>query len=105
MAEERPLRGCEECGVVDNHPRVVHPMPADSNAGIPSDEVLDKILSSGKLNAASVKMLMDPTTVVRHHDCCVLAGCPAEPSPCKEIVAAANGKTGDDLLRVIQKEF
>lgn len=103
--EERPLRGCESCGVVDDHPRVVHPMPADSTAGVPTDEVLDRILDDGRLSAAAIRMLMDPVTVVRHHDCCVQAGCPADPSPCAEIVASADGKTGDALVKVIQKEF
>ncbi len=109
--EERPLRGCESCGVVDDHPRVVHPMPATradgepQDAGVPSDEILDRLLEDGRLSAAAIRMLMDPLTVVRHHDCCVQAGCPADPSPCAEIVAAAKGKTGNDLVAVIKKEF
>lgn len=101
MAEDRPLRGCESCGQVDDHPRVVHPMPAESRDGVPTDEVLDKILDDGRLSAAAVKMLMDPVTVVRHHDCCAAAGCPT--GICNEVVAAHDGKTGDALVKSIQK--
>lgn len=102
QVDERPLRGCEVCGAVDDHPRVIHPMPAGSTAGVPTDEVLDRILEDGRLSAAAVKMLMDPLTVVRHHDCCAQAGCPG--GDCPAYVEKHGDVIGDELVRSIQSQ-
>jgi hypothetical protein len=100
MTEVRPKRGCDVCGGVDDHPRVIHPVAPDSPEAILKDDVLDKLLAND-ISGVALRMIQDPTTLVRHHDCCVAAGCPT--GVCNEITTAAGGKTGNDLVKHIQK--
>jgi hypothetical protein len=90
MADDRPVRGCEVCGGVDDHPRHVVGV---AEGGVPSDEIVDKIIANGA-SAASIRMVMDPSTVVRHMDCCAGVGCPD--GSCNTIHAIA---PGDETLR------
>jgi hypothetical protein len=102
MAEEpRPLRGCESCGQVDDHPKSVHYVDPNSPESELRDEVLDRLLENG-ISGTALKELQDRNTIIRHHDCCHEAGCPT--GLCDEVIDKHGTKTGDTLLRSIQKE-
>lgn len=73
MSDDRPLRFCDVCGGLDDHPRHVIALPRDSTEGTPSKEFLDSLDSGAPVSA--VAELMNPTTTVRHMDCCAEQGC------------------------------
>lgn len=106
-----PLRGCEECGGVDDHPRVVHPLPPGDPRAETREEIIDLLIQNG-IPGKMLREIQDPNTVIRHHDCCAAAGCPVsdndgpEAKSCgthlKEV--GGEGKTGDSLRKAIMKE-
>lgn len=75
-AAEHPLRHCDVCRQVDDHPRHVHhadePIPVDRAL---IDTVLDLELPSGD-RGRIVADISDPMTQTRHMDCCRSVGCP-----------------------------
>lgn len=78
IASDRPLRICDVCGGVDDHPR--H-MLAASPGEIPVNQAnLSKVLADESLDpdtkAAVIADIVDTTTQLRHMDCCRLTGCP-----------------------------
>jgi hypothetical protein len=93
----RPLRVCDLCGAVDDHPRHVVAGVVD---GVfrPSAGAVDRVLAEapedrrGELVAA----LLDTASSDRHLDCCRDAGCPD--GSCGRITEGAEGLTGADLL-------
>jgi hypothetical protein len=93
----RPLRVCDLCGGVDDHPRHVIAGQVDG-AFRPSDGALDNVLASAPEDqrAELVRALLDTTSSDRHLDCCREAGCPD--GSCDFVTAGAEGKTGADLL-------
>lgn len=99
MTEEtRPLRMCDTCGGVDDHPRHVFAhAPGD---GVTSTETAGLALrNAGDDEAASVAILaqvMDNTTVMRHMDCCREAGCPD--GTCNIVTKGAEDLKGDALV-------
>lgn len=75
----RPVRVCDVCGGVDNHPR--HVISVD-DATPPSKELVDKIVkNAAKASGASLSDLLsdlyDRTLQLRHMDCCRSVGCPS----------------------------
>lgn len=96
--EDRPVRGCELCGQVDDHPRVVHPFLV--NQDVATDK-RDLLIENG-LRGNLLDEVLDPTSRVAHHDCCSQAGCPT--GVCDQVVAENGGKTGAALLKSITKE-
>lgn len=74
----RPLRICDVCGVVDDHPRHLH------SAGAGEIEVnganLRRVLADDSLDADTkariVEDIVDTTTQLRHPQCCKAVGCP-----------------------------
>ena len=99
--EKRPVRACDVCGQVDDHPRHVIGV---AEGGVPSDDVIDKIIKAGASGAA-IRQVMDPATTIRHMDCCAAAGCPD--GSCNAIHAAAgNDKplTGEKLLKHLNSD-
>lgn len=104
---DRPLRLCDVCGQLDDHPRHVTGLHVDSQEGLPSPEFLAQLdAAAGERHAnglppiptSAVAELMIPTTIVRHHDCCAAQGC----SICSTILGVTGDVTGDELLAVIQ---
>lgn len=89
----RPLRLCDVCGKLDDHPRHVRSV---RDGGVPSKEFIASLADG--LPASAIAQLMDPTTVVRHMDCCAAQGCEI----CVKTEAATGGARGLDLLAVIQ---
>lgn len=94
---DRPLRGCEACGQVDDGPR--HVVAAeDGSAGVPSSEAIRKFVEQG-ISDEALAGVLDPTTRVLHMDCCTQAGCPAEPGKrCGDAERAGSGKQNGALL-------
>ena len=98
MAESgRPLRGCEVCGQVDDAPRHVVAVE-DGSAGVPGPDTLRALVDAG-ISDEGLVAILDPTTSIRHMDCCASVGCPAEPgAQCGDSERAGSGQKNDDLL-------
>lgn len=88
---DRPLRFCDICGGLDDHPRHVKLVPAGTPGAVPADEFLDA-LQPGPPKA--VAQLLDPTTVIRHMDCCSANGC----TTCTATEAHIGGLRGQELI-------
>jgi hypothetical protein len=97
IGDGRPLRVCDLCGGVDDHPRHVI---AGTTRGVfsPSDGALERVLSEAPRDQQTrlVRDLLDTTSSDRHLDCCAAAGCPD--GSCGVMVEGADGKTGADML-------
>lgn len=94
-AEPRRLRLCDVCGGLDDHPRHVTGLPGGATGGAPDQAFLDALPDG--CPAYAIAELLDPTTYVRHMDCCAAQGC----SICKETEAVHGGLRGDALLENI----
>lgn len=95
--EVRKKRLCDVCGVLDDHPRHVLSVGPDFVGAVPSDDFIDSLPDGTP--ARAVAELMDPTTVVRHMDCCAANGCDV----CPSVLAAAGGAhlKGDELVTAL----
>jgi hypothetical protein len=91
---DRPLRFCDVCGGLDDHPRHVIAVPPGTAGAEPAPEFL-----AGLPNApvTAVALLIQPTTLIRHIDCCAAQGCEV----CAATEAATKGKRGEALVKVI----
>jgi hypothetical protein len=78
ISSDRPLRICDVCGGVDDHPR--HVLAAAVGEIPVNQENLSKVLADDSLSpddkAAIVADIVDTTTQLRHMDCCRSVGCP-----------------------------
>lgn len=89
---ERPLRLCELCGELDDHPRHVIDMPASI------DNVTNIVLPAGTPTEAAAQLLNDRAQI-HHHNCGASAGCEV----CAAVVGVVGDKTtGSKLLEKIQ---
>lgn len=101
--EQRPLRVCDECGQIDDHPRARHMLDPDS-VNVPRHHITAvagrRDLDPRVLDDA-ISELLDPVSACRHFDCCAATGC----AFCTATLDAANarGKTGDDVVRAVQR--
>jgi hypothetical protein len=91
---ERPLRLCDVCGQLDDHPR--HVQSARGTAALPSREFLESLGTD--VPATAIAQLMNPNTTVRHLDCCAAEGCPV----CTRTEGITKGARGSKLLKAIQ---
>lgn len=80
MAENdvRPLRICDLCGQVDDHPRHV---VAHAPGSVPVNQPLVAQIKgtrglSPEVKAAVIADIEDTSLELRHMDCCAQAGCP-----------------------------
>lgn len=77
---DRPIRGCDVCGGVDDSPR--HVLAGEPGAaGEPSDAVVDATLDNlknfdGETRRRVLRDIMDTSSQDRHMDCCRSVGCP-----------------------------
>lgn len=97
IGDGRPLRVCDLCGQVDDHPR--HVIAGNvGGAFAPSDGALDNVLAEAPEDQRRelVRALLDTTSSDRHLDCCRDAGCPD--GSCDRVTEGAEGLTGADLL-------
>jgi hypothetical protein len=101
MAEndERPLRFCDVCGQLDDHPRHVVQLVGDATEGTPSDEFLAG-LTMGDAPVYAVKQLVDGTFTCRHMDCCAANGCPT----CQATEAEYGERRGQKLIDHLAEE-
>lgn len=75
MPDERPLRYCDLCGGLDDHPRHVRQLgKTDPDHKLPAG-LLDRIQAAGNVNVPALVQLANPRNLVRHMDCCAAAGC------------------------------
>jgi hypothetical protein len=103
MAEVRPLRMCDACGQVDDHPRHVFGIgPDDGNPT--TAQVAEKARAAADEAGGLARQLIeaqisDTTTRMMHMDCCRDADCPD--GTCDEVTRGAEDKRGDDLVKHI----
>lgn len=76
----RPLRLCDSCLVVDNHPRHVYGTTGRDGDRVTytneaSNEAFGKAETKEEFRVLSIDMA-DDTTQMKHLDCCVADGCP-----------------------------
>lgn len=97
MAEKRPVRMCDACGGVDDHPRHVF-------AFADGDGKSDAAIAAAALRNASeedapaiMAQIQDNSTTMRHMDCCREAGCPD--GTCNTVTAGAEDKRGPALVK------
>lgn len=93
---DRPLRLCDVCGGLDDHPRHVQSIAKSEPDALPSPEFLDSLGTN--VPASAIALLMNPRTRIRHHDCCAANGCVV----CTRTEALNGGARGDELLAAIQ---
>lgn len=93
MADTRPLRLCDVCGQLDNHPR--HVVADPNNESKPTQEFLDSLPDGTP--ASAVALLLDPNTTIRHMDCCAAQGCEV----CQVTEKATGGVRGKKLIDAI----
>lgn len=103
--EQRPLRMCDSCGGVDDHPR--HVFAHADGEGKTSDEVADKALDSAReLGSDQFKEILrqvrDNATIQKHMDCCRNDGCPD--GTCDEVTKGAEDKSGADLVKHLTRK-
>lgn len=70
----RPLRFCDVCGGLDDHPRHVTQFNPDADDGRPDEEWLAGIDLSGA-PVSAVERLVSGNLRERHLDCCASQGC------------------------------
>jgi hypothetical protein len=110
IGDGRPLRVCDSCGAVDDHPRhsPVGAEPGHTATSGPSDAVIARVTAEAPPEELGrlLRDLMDTTTVDKHLDCCVADGCPLpadDPSNCNNRLRGSDGATGADLLAHLAK--
>lgn len=105
-ADKRPMRVCDVCGKIDDHPRVQHMFGATGAPSVRADLMRSVALHDDMTDEerqAALDELADPRSALRHHDCCVESGCPEGTcGPVLELTGG-RGKTGKDLLKVLQQ--
>lgn len=105
MSTVRPLRGCQACGKVDDHPRHVADVLDGSNAAASQEAIRAATAAAMEhgpdVVAAVLPPLLDGATYYRHLDCCAEAGCPD--GSCAAVMRGADGRTGQALVDYIVK--
>lgn len=98
IGEGRPLRVCDLCGQVDDHPR--HVIAGAMRDAFPrvADEVIEQVLANAPEHERGrlLRELLDTASSDRHLDCCREAGCPD--ASCDLVTAGAEHLTGAELL-------
>ena len=95
--EKRPVRICESCGEVDDHPRHVYAQAAGA-APTPS-AVAEKALRNARKEdwATILDQVRDDSVAYKHMDCCASDGCPD--GSCNLVRRGAEDKKGNDLVK------
>lgn len=93
---ERPLRMCDTCGGVDDHPR--HVFAHTPGEGRTSSDVAAAALAATPSDrvAAILDQIRDESTTMRHMDCCRDAGCPD--GTCGRVTSGAEDQRGAALV-------
>lgn len=108
IGDGRPLRVCDICGGVDDHPRHVLTGGTKTDDGIvlfekPGPDIVEKVLTNAPVadRARLVDELLDTNASDRHKDCCREAGCPE--GLCGPQTAGAEELRGGALLAHLMK--
>lgn len=91
----RLQRLCDVCGGYDEHPRHVTSVAPGTEGTVPDNAFLDGLAAG--VGARAIAELMDPSTLVRHMDCCASRGCEI----CLEVTTATGGAHGDALTAAL----
>ena len=108
ISPDRPLRICDVCGGVDDHPR--HALAA-ARGEIPVNQanlakVMDDTALSTEDRARIIADIVDTTTQLRHMECCARVGCPD--GTCNTIPAGLSGTallehiTGEPVASIVE---
>lgn len=106
--DKRPMRGCDACGGVDDHPRHVFDATGIEGAQLaaPKETVAKAYENAEGVPlpelVAIIRDLEDATVQTRHMDCCAEAGCPD--GTCDEILKRTKNAHGLDLVAAITGE-
>ena len=100
--DARPLRGCDACGLVDDHPRHIiglDYLPVTQHVQTPPDVAAKMIEAADDPNvrASVLAHIQDNTTIMLHMDCCRARGCPD--GSCNVVTSGAEDLHGDDLVK------
>lgn len=98
MGTERPMRLCDVCGGLDDHPRHVTGLPAGAIEGTPSNDRLVELTDGRTIPVLALKELLNPTTIVRHMDCCAAQGCLI----CAETEQEYEARRGQELINHLE---
>lgn len=110
IGQGRPLRVCDLCGGVDDHPRhVITASTPGDHFERPSDDTLARVIDAAPAEhrARLISELLDTGSTDRHLDCCAAAGCPlpdGDPNRCDARLDGARGATGKRLLAHLTRE-
>jgi hypothetical protein len=101
MADERPLRFCDLCGGLDDHPRHMRNLGDGPNSedGRPDQEFLAGVTTDGA-PVQAVERLTSSSLSEHHFDCGAEAGCES----CIQDEAASGGKRGQKLIDYVLAE-
>lgn len=102
MADARPVRLCDSCGQVDDHPRHVYGTAEGDSPTSPevAAAALKSIQGDEELATELLRQIMDTATTVKHMDCCSADGCPD--GSCDTILrGVAEGTTGNKLIKYL----
>lgn len=96
----RPLRVCDLCGGVDDHPRHVI---TNRETDQPSKDIVEQVLANAPEAERTrlVMELLDTSASDRHMDCCRAAGCPD--GTCGVQTAGAEELRGGELLAYLME--
>lgn len=94
--ETRPMRMCDSCGQVDDHPRHVFAL-AEGQGNTDPSIAAKAVRAAGEENIEAIlAQVQDSATIQKHMDCCRTDGCPD--GSCNVVTAGAEDKKGDDLV-------
>lgn len=93
MPDTRPLRLCDVCFELDDHPRHVQAMPPGEGV-VPTEEQLNSIEGAP---ASAIAQMLNPNTIIRHLNCCAAQGC----AICQATEELTKGARGQELIDAI----
>lgn len=93
----RPVRMCDSCGGVDDHPRHVMGLGPNEPTPTPPDVAKAALKVAGADHFDTIlAQIRDEVTVVKHMDCCRSDGCPDR--SCDVVTSGAEIHRGVKLL-------
>jgi hypothetical protein len=96
---EHPVRVCDVCGGVDDHPRHVLAGGDKGSWPVVNEAAVAAVLANEALSpeekAHHVADLVDTTSQYRHYDCCRAVGCPT--GTCDVLTVGAEHLRGPEL--------
>lgn len=99
---DRPLRSCDVCGQIDDHPRhIIATMGADHDGYVVNEDAVEAAFNAKDLDPRDVVRIVtdlrDLSLIERHMDCCRDAGCPD--GSCDAVLKDVKDAHGLDIVR------